>query len=130
MPGRMDREIEEILERSEAVLPPQPRKPRKGRRQDSSRLSRPGWTRLRSSFSPGRVFLAGGALLLTALILNVAGAGSWAFLFWPGLILFVFAYALFFVRSSSPPELHWRGRPVDYGRPPSLWARLRRWLRS
>lgn len=130
MPGRMDREIEEILARSEEVLTSQSRKPRKSRRQGSSRWSLPGWTTLGGSFSPGRVFLAGGALLLTALILNVAGVGSWAFLFWPGLILFVFAYALFFVRSGSSPELHWRGRPVDYGGPPSLWQRLRRWLRS
>ena len=130
MPGRMDREIEEILERSEAVLASESRKPRKSQSRGASRWSRLGWTRLGNPFSPGRVFLAGGALLLTALILNVAGAGPWALLFWPGLILFVFAYALFFVRSSSTPELHWRGKPVDYGRPPSLWARLRRWLQS
>ena len=130
MPGRMDREIEEILERSEAVLASQPQKPRKGRSRGQSRWSRPGWPRLRGAFSPGRAFLAGGALLLTALILNVAGAGPWVWLFWPGLILFVFAYALFFVRSGSTPELHWRGKPVDYGRPPSPWTRLRRWLQS
>lgn len=130
MPGRMDREIEEILARSEEVATSQSRKPRKSQRRGASRWSLPGRTMLGSSFSPGRVFLVGGALLLTALILNVAGMGAWAFLFWPGLILFVFAYALFFVRSGSTPELHWRGRPVDYGRPPSLWQRLRRWLRS
>ena len=130
MPGRMDREIEEILERSEAVLASESRKPRKSRKEGSSRWSRPGWTRLGDTFSPGRIFLAGGALLLTALVLNVAGAGPVAFFFWPGLILFVFAYALFFRRSKSTPELHWRGRPVDYGRPPSLWMRLRRWMQS
>ena len=130
MPGRMDREIEEILERSEAVLASESRKPRKSRNKGSSGSSRPGWTRLGGTFSPGRVFLAGGALLLTGLILNIAGTGPAGILLWVGLILFVFAYALFFVRSSSTPELHWRGRPVDYGRPPSLWARLRRWLQS
>ena len=130
MPGRMDREIEEILERSEEVLTSQSRTPRKSRRRGSSRWSRPGWTRLGGSISPGRVFLASVALLLTALILNVAGAGPVAVLFWLGLVLFIVAYALFFVRSSSSPELRWRGKPVDYGRPPSLLERMRRWLRS
>ena len=130
MSGRMDREIEEILARSEEVLTSQPGKPQRSRRQGSSRWSRPGWTRLGGSISPGRVFIASVALLLTALILNVAGAGPVAVLFWLGLVLFIVAYALFFVRSSSPPELRWRGKPVDYGRPPSLWTRVRRWLRS
>ncbi len=130
MPGRMDREIEEILERSEAVLASESRKPRKSGKRGPSRWSRPGWTRLGGTFSPGRIFLAGGALLLTALILQLASTGPVAVFFWLGLILFVFAYALFFVRSSSTPELHWRGRPVDYGKPPSLWTRLRRWLQS
>ena len=52
---------------------------------------------------------------------------------WPLLVLFVIAYALFFVRpgaslTSSSYEKRWRGRPMEERQ--TMLDRLRRWLKS
>ena len=43
---------------------------------------------------------------------------------WAGIILFILAYALFFVKPSNNTEKRWRGRPVDDD---DDSERLRRW---
>ena len=125
MPERFKEEIEEILEKAE--VPPKAPESQKGGKGPSRwfGLSFGGFS---DTFSPGKIFVGSVALLLTALIFSVVGSGPVAPLLWIALILFVVAYAMFFVRSSPKAELRWRGRPVDYGRRSSWWQRfLRRW---
>jgi hypothetical protein len=125
MPERLQREIEEILEHSEGSPKDSPRQP--GKKGKGSGGIFGGW--LGDALAPSRLFMASGALLLTALILNVAGAGLAGLLFWLGLVLFIVAYAIYFVRNEKGPERRWRGRAVEYDAGPSRRGRIRRWFR-
>ena len=130
MPERFQREIEEILEHSEDSPETPSRQPNKRTRKSPSRRrdGSSGW--LGEVLAPARLFMASVALLIAALILNVAGTGLAALLFWLGLILFVVAYAVYFVRSEKGPERHWRGRVVEYETTGPSWReRIRRWFR-
>lgn len=128
MAGRFEREIEEILESSEVT--PEPPKSRKGGR-GPSQGARSRLDGLRDNLSPGRVFLASVALLLSALIVRSLSPGVMvSILFWIGLVLFIAAYALFFVRSGSRTETRWRGQPVSYTTRPTWWRRFRDWIRG
>ena len=128
MPERFQREIEEILEHSEDSPKDSPRQPGKKAKGPSGRGGMfSGW--LGDVLAPSRLFMASGGLLLTALVLNVAGAGLAGLLFWLGLVLFIVAYAIYFVRSEKGPERRWRGRVVEYDTGPSWRGRIRRWFR-
>ena len=69
------------------------------------------------SLRPGRLMLIAVALLLLALIINTAtaGAGAVAPIALAGLILFIVAYAMFFIRppKRTGSEKRWRGQPID-----------------
>ena len=131
MAERYQREIEEILEKveSDAVLP-RVRPTRQAGpatrffRSLGQRLGRP-----RLGVSPGRLMLVSLALLLSALVVNMVQPGLVAFFLWGALVVFLVAYALFFIRPSDRYEKRWRGRPVESARP-SLWSRVRRFLRG
>jgi hypothetical protein len=81
--------------------------------------------------SPSKLMLGSFGLLLLALILGFAGVGSVVYLVVAGLVLFVIAYALFFVRpggSLASYEKRWRGRPIEDRQ--TMIDRLKRWLKS
>ena len=127
-------EIEEILKHAEEVMPKE-RATSAGSRQNpagrsSNLLSRffPGGI---LKISAGKLMLASFALLLLALILGAAGLASPVILVVGGLILFVIAYALFFVRPTSTAgyEKRWRGRLIEEDNL-SLLDRFKRWLKG
>ena len=79
--------------------------------------------------SAGKLMLASFALLLLALILGAAGIGSVVHFVIAGLVLFVIAYALFFIRPGSASyEKRWRGRIIEERAP--LLDRMKRWFKS
>lgn len=148
MPEKYKQEIEDILQQAgEWTTPERVRK----RRQSVWKLA---WHQVREllkgkawAVTPGRVMLAAVLVVLAALIIyaaapNLGLAGPLAV---AGLVLFVVAYGLFFVRKPGAYEKRWRGRSVDEswlspsqkrwrGMPvedsePSWWDRFRSRLR-
>lgn len=75
-----------------------------------------------SLLRPGRVLAASLVLLLLGFVVR----GPHAIFLWLGLLAFITAYAMFFVRWGSKPEKRWRGRAVDDRGRGSWSARLRR----
>tara|TARA_B100001013_G_C24494122_1_gene396459 strand:+ start:192 stop:548 length:357 start_codon:yes stop_codon:yes gene_type:complete len=69
------------------------------------------------AITPGRILLGSLLLFLMAIVLQVG------FLAWSGLILFIIAYAMFFIR---PPKIEkrWRGQIIDDGSN-SWWDRFK-----
>ena len=140
MPDKYQDEIEEILKGIEETAPlPQSR----GRRQSipddqpSLRLepeaeparATPSSRRWRT-FSPGRVALAGIALLLLGALASLFSLPlSW--LMWVGLLTLAAAYLLFFIRprGGANQGQYWRGRPVESDSP-SLLARAAKWFKK
>ena len=131
MSDKYQKEIEDILRRAEEVMPPERSSP------SSTDLGRPGGrtnplTRLSGGrglkISAGKLMLASVTLLLLALILGAAGVGNIVILVAAGLVLFVIAYALFFVRPGATYEKRWRGRLIE--ETPNLWDRVKRWLKN
>ena len=134
MSDKYMKEIEEILEQADGVLPRDrarsaPEKP-KATGGPFGRLGRvSGGMRI----SATKLMLASFGLLLLALILGAAGVGNVVHFVVAGLVLFVIAYALFFVRpggslSSSSYEKRWRGRPIEESQ--TMLDRFKRWLKS
>ncbi len=126
MADRYQREIEEILQRAGEVAPPVAPSPRK------VGLRRIVWNSVKQSlsgkplsFSPGRAMLAAVLLLLAALVLNSVGVGPVALVALAGLILFIVAYGMFFIR---PPKAQkrWRGQVIEEDSGGSIWDRFRR----
>ena len=132
MPEKYREEIEEILKRAEGVMPEGRSRPEKGRSGTSGGFFNPlrrfsGGQGLK--ISAGKLMLTSFALLLMALILGfIVGGGIVIPLVVAGLILFVVAYALFFIRPGSSYEKRWRGRVIEE-RPP-VWDRVKRWLKG
>ena len=124
MSNRLEEELDEILKKADDLPASSPKPAGKGGK--SLRLPE-GLLRV---LSPGKLLLAGVALLLSALVLQSVASGLVGLFFWTGLILGIAAYALFVARSgsSSTSRPRWRGRPVDrnHVRGPSWLDRLRR----
>ena len=77
------------------------------------------------SVTPGRLALAGFAVLVLGLAFNFLG---WGWLVWVGLLVLAGAYLLFFIRPRRDNrDKHWRGRPVE-SNSPSLFQRFKRWI--
>ena len=129
---KIQREIEDILNRLDAFVPEEGVASRMRRRSSGAA----------NSF--GRAIIAPLArislrqVMLTALILVVVGFigmrvnplfGRWLLI--GGVILFLTSFALSFFSRSSPPitEKRWRGQPMEL-REPGLSDRLRSWLQS
>ncbi|MCE2463660.1 MAG: hypothetical protein J4F46_07110 [Dehalococcoidia bacterium] len=134
MPEKYREEIEEILKHAEEAMPKE-RATSAGKRPNTSsgrssnllsRFSSGGGLKI----SAGKLMLASFALLLLALILGASGLASPVILVVAGLVLFVIAYALLFVRPTSTAgyEKRWRGRLIEDNL--SLWERFKRWLRG
>ena len=132
MSDKYMKEIEDILKQAEDVMPADSAGAGESGRGNPggqpgllSRIS--GGRRLK--ISAGKLMLASFALLLLALVLGAAGFGSVVvFLVAAGLIIFVIAYALFFIRPGASYEKRWRGRIIEDQ--PSMLDRMRRWLRN
>ena len=129
MSDKYMKEIEEILKQAEDSLPKdRVRSPSGTPKTVGGPLGRvSGKIRI----TPGKLMLGSFALLLLALIMSLAGVGSVVHLVVAGLVLFVIAYALFFVRpggSFSSYEKRWRGRPIEERL--TVVDRLKRWLKS
>ena len=124
MSNKYQKEIEEILKRAEEVMPKDAARPtRKGASSSLlGRFTNGGGPRI----SAGKIMLTSFALLLLAMILSFMGIGNVVLLVAAGLVLFVIAYALFFVRPSASYEKRWRGRVIEDQ--PTVWGRVKRWL--
>ena len=147
MPDKYQDEIEEILKGIEETEPlPQPRRgqPRQPAPDDlpmprlepaaESPRSAPS-SRRWQTFSPGRVALAGIAILLLGILLstllplpNLLGLNLLVVV---GLLTLVAAYLLFFIRPRSAANRgqYWRGRSIAPSGP-SLMQRLKNWLKE
>ncbi|MCH7705639.1 MAG: hypothetical protein IIB33_01160 [Chloroflexi bacterium] len=129
MSERYRQEIEDLLEQIEE-LPPQERSSKKPslRRAMFALIGRflggKGW-----NLSPGRIMVASIALLLVALLIkgNLPGIAG-PVLAWGAVALFILGYALFFINPSQTYETRWRGQTIE--KPPSLWERIRRRVKS
>ena len=133
MSDRYQREIEEILRQAGEAEPPAKAKPA-FRRPPRPSLRRLAWSHLKQSLggkawsiSPGRAMLAAVLLLLAALVLNATMPGFTGPVALAGLILFIVAYGMFFIRPRKPPEKRWRGQVIDIDEESdsSRWDRLR-----
>ncbi len=128
MPDKYKNEIEEILKQAEEVLSKEPSKGAKKDKDGQGKTLKP-LSLGTLSLKPGRIMIAGIALLLLALILNSIVPFTVAPLVWTGLAMFVIAYVLFFIqpRSSSYAK-RWRGRLIEERTP--LVERVKRWLKG
>ena len=113
MDRRLEREIEEILEKSTpqssefGVNPIHP--------SEEIRSKQPLVNRIKKKISIKQLFITGGLLMLSALIVGIISPGMKSgILFWSGLTLFIAAYAFYFTRPSPNSQLRWRGRPIRY----------------
>ncbi len=121
MSDKYRKEVEDILE--QAGVPP-------GRAPVPRR--KPGFWRLLWMYAgkalggrtwaitPGRVMIAAVVVLLLALVLR---AGPIMGLI--GLLLFIVAYAMFFMRPRNRVEKRWRGRSVEEEDDSDWWDRIR-----
>jgi hypothetical protein len=128
---KIQREIEDILNRLDAFVPEESVASRM-RRRSSDAAGGFG----RAIIAPlARISLR--QVMLTALVLVVLGFlamrvhplfGRWLLV--GGLILFLTSFALsFFSRGPTKTERRWRGRPMELDEP-SLGDRLRAWLQA
>jgi len=138
MPDRYQDEIEEILKGIEEDEPARPARrtqpiiddmPREARQEPPVYRDQPrsggGSTSRWKHVTPGRVALAGFAVLVLGLALNSVGFG---WLVWLGLLGLAGAYLLFFVRPRPVNrDKRWRGRSVE-SQGPSPWQRFKRWM--
>lgn len=130
MSDKMKKEIEEILRKAEDVMPESRSRPPRGQTQQSTKSSPLGRFTAGRGFkiSAGKLMLGSFGLLLLALILGAATSISVVPLVVAGLVLFVVAYALFFVRPGATYEKRWRGRLIEDT--PTPWERVKRWLKG
>ena len=141
MPDQYQREIEDILKKAEADAPMPGPPPKQS-------LPRMLWQYARQSLSgdagvisPGRLMLAALAMLLAAFVLRWMLPVAFGPLAWAGLIVFIVAYAMFFVKPSKrgasdmrggSGRKMWRGKYIDDDEPggaQSLKDRVRRIFR-
>ena len=143
MPDRIDREIEEILERLGEDAPKRGEEPIS---LDERRRKRkaPVASRMVSAFgfslsgpTPASMLFTGAGVMVVGLILSAI----WGTLIWvafAGVVLFVAAFIWSFVRprragvqKPAARGARWRGRYVEYEpAPPGLLARIKRALRG
>lgn len=128
---KIQREIEEILNRLDEFVPEE-RASERARRRSANAAS--GF--VQAIFAPlarislRHVMLAAFALIAIGFFAARANpVGLWMLV--GGLILFLTAFALSFVGGGSPPkvEKRWRGQPIELSQP-SLSDRLRAWLQT
>ena len=126
MSDQLNKDIDEILQGTRGKSSSDPPRYGNDRREHGADWRAATWRKL-----PVKKFFIGSAcLFLAGLILNAYGSGISGIVFWLGLIALVLGYLLVIVRAKKSPDLHWRGRPVDYGTSSSWFVRIRRWFQS
>ena len=125
MPDQYEQEIEDILRQAEAEAPlPQPRS-RQSLRGLVRQYARQSLNNNAWGISPGRIMLTALALILAAILLRPFLPSLFGLLAWAGLIIFIIAYGLFFVKPSRKyPPKKWRGRYVE-DEPTNLFTSLK-----
>ncbi len=144
MPDRIEREIEEILEKLDTELPPErsDRAPisilsrrKKGASPKPSKPRRPP-ARASMTISPTTLMFVGAALVVGGLVLsNIWGPIIWVA--FGGVVLFIGAFLSSFFRNggqvgpAQPRGVYWRDRYISYEpeRTDSAMARLKRRFR-
>ena len=129
---KIQREIEEILNRLDEFVPEE-RPPSRLRRRSSQLAGALGRALLRpvARISLRQVMLTSLALIVLAFFAMRIHPLFARYVIIAGVILFLTSFALSFVSRGSPPtvEKHWRGRPIELNEP-SLADRLRAWLQA
>ena len=120
MPDQYQREIEDILRKAEAQAPlPKPQSSRQSLRSLVWQYARQSMSNSAWPISPGKLMLTAAALLLVALVLkSVLPITMW--LGWAALVVFIIAYAMFFIKPSKRANggargtrKMWRGHYID-----------------
>lgn len=128
---RIQREIEEILNRLDDFVPE--RSARGTRRRPSDAAAAFGRRILGplSRVSLRHVMLTAVVLIVVSLLARGAQPAFATWLLVAGVILFLTSFALSVFNRSAPPsaERHWRGRPIELNEP-TLGDRLRAWLQA
>ena len=126
MADRYQREIEEILRQAgEAATPIAPSPRKLGLRRLVWAFAKQSLAGKPWSISPGRAMLAAVLLLLAALVLNSVMPGLTGPVALAGLILFIVAYGMFFIRPKKTKK-RWRGQVIEEESSGSWWDRFRR----
>ena len=115
MPDQYRTEIEDILKKAESEAPLPSAKSRGSLRGMLWQYARQSLNTKAWGVSPGRIMLAALAILLAAFLLRPFVPGMFGLLAWAGLIIFIVAYGMVFLRPSKSPvdRKMWRGRYVD-----------------
>lgn len=121
MPDQYQREIEDILRKAEAQAPlPKPQSSRQSLRSLVWQYARQSMSNSAWPISPGKLMLTAVALLLVAAILRAMLPMVFGPLAWAALVVFIIAYAMFFIKPSkranggSPgARKMWRGHYID-----------------
>lgn len=124
MAQRYQREIEEILGAINEDPPT-----RTDRRKASTVVSQSRETKGRlRRITPGRLLLAGLALLIAALLMNAFGLALASPLAWLGVALSIIAYVAFFTKPRRLVERRWRGQLLDDPPATAGISRFWRWI--
>ena len=115
MPDQYQKEIEDILKKAEAEAPLPTAKSRDSLRGMVWQYARQSLNTKAWGVSPGKIMLAALAILLAAFLLRPFVPGMFGLLAWAGLIIFIVAYGMVFLRPSKSPvdRKMWRGRYID-----------------
>jgi hypothetical protein len=131
MAQRYQREIEEILgqagEQGEGAGSDGSKPPRSPRRVARA----PRGPRLGRFIRPtsGRLLLAGIVLLVLSVLFRALDVPGVTPFLWASVVLFVFAYVVYFTRPRRTVERRWRGQPMDDPpQPAGPLSRLWRWI--
>ena len=121
MPDQYQREIEDILKKAEAQVPlPKPQSSRQSLRSLVWRYARQSMSSSDWPISPGKLMLTAVALLLVAAVLRAMLPMVFGPLAWAALVVFIIAYAMFFIKPSKrasgdarSTRKMWRGNYID-----------------
>ena len=115
MSDQYQKEIEDILRKAEAEAPLPSANPRRSLRGMVWQYVRQSLNSKVWGVSPGKIMLAALAIVLAAFLLRPIVPGLFGLLAWAGLIIFIVAYGMVFLRPSKSPvdRKMWRGRYID-----------------
>ena len=129
MPRRYEQEIEEILRHVEQATPRGKQQHENLKTSSPERSSAKHHRLTRWAITPVRLMIFSLVLGLLALAFRPFQSGLMDPVIWIAVLLFIFSYALFFIRPNSTYQKRWRGRPVEESTR-SWLLRLRWWLRN
>ncbi len=115
MPDQYQKEIEDILKKAEAEGPLPSAQSRRSLRGMVWQYARQSLNSKAWGVSPGKIMLAALAMLLAAFLLRPIVPGMFGLLAWAGLIVFIVAYGMVFLKPSKPKGERpmWRGKYID-----------------